>query len=145
LRKTKIYKIKMILIDDREPKEIFEEFNRLGIGCKKERLKVGDIFYDNDIVIERKEIKDFVASIFDKRLFEQVERMQKYKKRIIVIVGNLIELDLERVNVNVVLGTIASLLIKRNVNIVAVDDNKQYCKLIERIVSKWEDIKNGLV
>lgn len=132
--KKKLLKLE---VDDRETKEVFEGFNILQLPYIKTRLDIGDVRLGDEIIIERKEIKDFIASIYDDRLFKQAENMKYFKNKVIIITGNLIEL--EETNLNIVLGAMASLIIKKGINIVAVDDVSQYCKLVERIVVKYKD------
>jgi len=50
-------------------------------------LKIGDYLIASTI-IERKTINDFVSSMLNKRLIQQLKNMQKYKNRILIIEGN---------------------------------------------------------
>jgi len=132
--KKKLLKVE---VDDREPEEIFNEFDKLQFAYLKKRLEVGDVVF-GDLVIERKEIKDYVSSLFDGRLKSQVERMKDFKKKFIIVVGNLIELDRVE-NLNPILANMASIGVRSGVNILAVDDNLQYCKLVKYIIEKYKD------
>jgi DNA excision repair protein ERCC-4 len=69
-----------VVIDDREPlsieKELLEKGNLLVI---RKRLEIGDYIFDNDLIVERKTVKDFCSSIKDGRLFKQVGRLANNK------------------------------------------------------------------
>lgn len=53
-------------------------------------LAVGDFILSPDVVVERKAAPDFVASIFDKRLFGQVAQMKaNYQRSVILIEGDV--------------------------------------------------------
>ncbi|MEM3406167.1 MAG: ERCC4 domain-containing protein [Nitrososphaerota archaeon] len=65
----------MILIDYREKESgIPKLLIKKNIPINFENLKIGD-YIIGDIVIERKTSKDFVASIFDGRIFEQASKI----------------------------------------------------------------------
>jgi DNA excision repair protein ERCC-4 len=84
-----------IIIDIREPDTIKALFKQTILAensdviFEEKLLKVGD-FKCEDIVVERKEVADFVVSLFDGRLFTQLYRMGfYYKKRLLVVIGDL--------------------------------------------------------
>lgn len=69
-----------VVIDDREP--ISVEYELLAKGnllVNRKRLDVGDYFFDNDLIVERKTVPDFCASIKDGRLFKQMSRLANSK------------------------------------------------------------------
>lgn len=60
------------------------------VRVEVKKLEVGDYLCAEDVVVERKSAADFVASIFDKRLFEQVAQMtMNYPTAILVIEGDI--------------------------------------------------------
>jgi ERCC4-type nuclease len=74
-------------------------------------LETGD-FLCGDVVIERKTINDLAASIIDKRLFTQTERMRNnFKYHYVLINGRLqnIEININRHAVLGAVGKVASL------------------------------------
>ncbi|MEM3407381.1 MAG: ERCC4 domain-containing protein [Nitrososphaerota archaeon] len=80
----------MILIDYREKDSgIPRLLMKKNIPISFENLEIGD-YIIGDIVIERKTSKDFIASIFDGRIFEQAGKISSYtNKSILLIEGNL--------------------------------------------------------
>lgn len=85
-----------ILIDDRERGcaaaaglEALPEFS-----CTYARLDVGDYLVDGKLVVERKTLRDFVASIEDGRIFRQAWRMAGSEWRpLLILEGRARELD----------------------------------------------------
>lgn len=67
-----------VIIDDREPITLENEFQKVGnmIICRK-RLVTGDYLLDRGLLVERKTIPDFCHSIKDGRLFKQVKNLKK--------------------------------------------------------------------
>jgi DNA excision repair protein ERCC-4 len=65
-----------VLIDNREPLSIEMELLEKGnLLVKRKRLEIGDYLFDNDLLVERKTVLDFCASIKDGRLFNQLYRL----------------------------------------------------------------------
>src|SRR3989338_929271 len=76
-----------IIIDIREKNSLVaSEIVKLGMEMEFQTLKVGD-YIANDVVIERKTVSDFVGSMINKRLTRQLEELQQYPKKILVIEG----------------------------------------------------------
>lgn len=144
-----------IKLDIREPGEIKE----LSYGiCKYEyevdTLLSGDfaLFYEDKPVVgvERKGAKDFVDSIRDGRIFKQVDLMKDvYEVNFIAISGSIgDELYDTDIPMSVIMGTIASLVTRRGVNILwfDYDDHLVDCifLIFEKIMDgKYDDIEVG--
>lgn len=81
----------MILVDYREERgAVASELIKMNVPLKFERLEVGDYVVGREICLERKSTSDFIASIIDRRLFEQARSMlQAYPKPILVLEGSL--------------------------------------------------------
>jgi len=79
-------KIKMIA-DYRERNcFVASELIHLGFEVEFKELKVGD-YIVKDVVIERKTISDFISSMINKRLSRQLEELQQYKNKLLIIEG----------------------------------------------------------
>lgn len=76
----------MILIDSKEPKRIFDILKKKGLDVKREFLEVGDYVLGDGIIIERKECRDFISSIYDNRLWEQASNLARADKPILCII-----------------------------------------------------------
>lgn len=69
--------ITRVLMDDRERGCAAAESlsSLVGVSAEFTRLKVGDYLVDDRLIVERKSLSDFAASVEDGRLFRQAERM----------------------------------------------------------------------
>lgn len=76
-----------IIIDTREKQSLVASFLSKESDIRFEFLKIGDYLIKN-IIIERKTIQDFINSIFNKRLFQQLIEIKKYPEYIILLEGN---------------------------------------------------------
>jgi len=138
--KTQIPKEK-IIIDYRERNSLVaSELVSFGFQVEFKELKVAD-YIVKDVAIERKTVFDFITSMKNKRLINQLEEIQQYKNRLLVIEGvNEQELYPEKngVNPNAVRGFLLSILLKYNVPIIFTQDYKDTAKFIKVIANKRE-------
>lgn len=66
-----------------------EALEALGVAAEPGRLPVGDYVLSDRVVVERKSGTDLAASIKDRRLFEQVERLRDaYPVVVLVVEGD---------------------------------------------------------
>ncbi len=76
-----------IIVDDRE-NSIAKEISKKDIGLDKKRLDVADFIVSDRTAVERKKAEDFVDSLLDQRLFEQLNELEKnYENPLILIEG----------------------------------------------------------
>ena len=82
----------MLIIDTRESikKKVEKLAVEKGVETKVENLSVGDFLWkDENIIIERKAIGDFVSSIKSGHLFSQLRDMQQYSERYLFVSGSI--------------------------------------------------------
>ncbi len=65
---------------------VYSELVKLGIEVEIKELKVAD-YLVKDVAIERKTISDFISSMINKRLTKQLEELQQYENRLLIIEG----------------------------------------------------------
>lgn len=109
---------KTLIIDNREPQSFIDYANAFfkdkDITVKVEEMGVGDFLYDH-IIIERKEINDFVSSIHDSRLHNQKRKLVKMANMgyhsYLIIMGEYKDIDKQHHNLSktAFAGAIASL------------------------------------
>jgi len=99
----------IILIDNREKdSRIPNILKNKGIPILFENLEIGD-YIIGDIIIERKTSKDFIASVFDGRIFQQANKITSFTNRAILLIEGLLQNELEYVkNKNSIYGTLLS-------------------------------------
>lgn len=81
-----------ILIDDREGRGgLAEALRRRGAsGCEVTRLAIGDAWIGDIYVVERKAVRDFVASLLEGRLARQLDGLIKSpRKALLILEGDL--------------------------------------------------------
>jgi len=90
------------------------------IDLKITSLKIGDYQIGNTI-IERKTTNDFISSMLNKRLMDQLTQMQQYDEKILIIEGKLEDLY-NKINPNAIRGFILSILTNYKINIIFTKD-----------------------
>ena len=122
---SKKIKERRLIIDYREKNSLVpSELLNLGFVLDFKELKVAD-YIVKDVAIERKTVDDFVSSMINKRLFRQLEELQSYKKKLLIIEG-MEERELysenSGVNQRAIKGFLLSILLNYNVPIIFTKD-----------------------
>jgi len=133
----------MIYVDNRERPEVINVGKRVFPDMIVKQLKIGDVESEG-IVIERKEIADFLSSISDGRLKKQALNMQPFPNRFIIIEGDYDRLRAQsrryrRYSNKTIFGMIASLEMKYNIRVLRVNNTQQFWFMVERLIIKMQD------
>lgn len=141
---TKPEKKQKIIIDIREKNSlVISELVHLGLETEFQTLKVAD-YLVNEVAIERKTVSDFISSMISRRLLKQLEEIQQYQNRILIIEG-IDEQELytdseDRIGMhpNAIRGFLLSILLKYKVPIIYTKDYKDTARFISVLSKKTE-------
>ncbi|MGB9724965.1 MAG: ERCC4 domain-containing protein [Nitrososphaeria archaeon] len=116
-----------IIVDHRESKSSIPDLLKsMNINFVFKLLEVGDYIINPETAVERKSMKDFIASLFDGRLFNQIEQLSSsYPNAFIIVEGNFNEVEAYLRNPKAVYCAIASLLINYKIKLVNVLSEKE--------------------
>ncbi len=140
--KKEIPKIK-IDVDYREKQSLVPaQLVKLGIEPDFKELKVAD-FIVGGVAIERKTVSDFISSMINRRLLKQLEELQQYPKKLLLIEGiDRQELYSDEnttgMHANSIRGFLLSIVLKHNVPIIFTKDCADTAKFISVIANKKE-------
>ena len=132
-----------IFVDYREKNSmVASELISLGLEVEFLELKVGD-YLVNNIAIERKTVSDFISSMINKRLNSQIENLQQYENKLLLIEGieeqELYSDNLERgVSSNAIRGFLLSILLKHKIPIIFTKNSEDTAKFINVLARKKE-------
>jgi len=131
-----------IYVDNRERGFLVEELHDLGAKIEMKNLEVGDFILSEDVVVEKKEVNDFVASLLDRRLFTQaVEMKRNFDKPLIILEGKSEDLFASRnVDPNAIRSSIISLTLDYGIPFIFSSSPKETAEYIYRIAFR-EQIK----
>jgi ERCC4-type nuclease len=131
-----------IFVDYREKNSmVASELIHLGFEVEFLELKVGD-YLINNVAIERKTISDFISSMINKHLAKQLDELQQYENKLLLIEGieehELYSDNSEGVNANAVRGFLLSILLKHKIPIIFTKNAEDTAKFIDVLARKKE-------
>jgi len=112
----------LIFVDTREVNSgIVDYFGQYDCDIQKKMLTYGDFLVSDRVCIEKKLVKDFVQSITDKRLFQQLKQMKdNFERPILIIEGE--ESLYGRLQPNVIRGALSAIAIDLAIPIIWTRD-----------------------
>ena len=126
---TNIYK--KIIADIREKESgVVQELVSRGYFVELKSLDVGD-YIVGEWVIERKTVKDFVESISDGRLWDQLEKLSKVEKKILIIEGEENMYLLSNLSPNYIRSIILKILLNYKIPILWSKNYKDTANYLE--------------
>lgn len=141
-----------IYYDNRETRsEVVNNLAEMDCNIVEKTLDIGDFIISDRIGIERKTVDDFLSSMFDGRLFEQLEEMSKcYEKPVLIIEGGESLYSKRDVHPNAIRGALSSIAIDLSVPILWSCSEKDTAFIILRMAKREQDdndrsvsIRNG--
>ena len=133
-----------IVVDEREKKSgIPDLLSGVGINLEIKTLPVGDYIVAPETVVERKTISDLISSVFDGRLFDQCNRLKiNFQFPIILVEGNIDEIEKLIENPFIFYGTISSVAIDFKIPIIFTPNASHTAKLLISMCSR-KDVSSG--
>ena len=135
-----------VIVDDRERK-LKAEFDKMSstITYESKRLDIADIIISSEVAIERKEGSDFVSSIMDNRLFEQIVRLKDSYPTQILILEGLNTKVFERTNMRMssIYGALSVVSYKLGVSVIPTRNIGDTAVVIERIAFREQSGSNN--
>lgn len=147
-KKEVIEKKQKIIVDYREKNSlVISELIHLGLEIEFRELKVAD-YLMNNIAIERKTISDFISSMINGRIRHQLEEIQQYENRLLIIEGieeqELYNDDNEKgVNANAIRGFLLSISLKHKTPIIFTKNEEDTAKFIF-VLSRKKETESSL-
>jgi ERCC4-related helicase len=136
-KKEELEKPLTIYVDYREKSSsLLKELVKQNVDIKLKQLEVGDYLISSQCVIEFKNVKDFVDSIVDGRIFEQLNSLTQYSKPIYLIQGIEDIYSIRNVNSSAIDGALATISTKYRVPIFFSKSEVQSARYILAIAKK---------
>ena len=134
-----------IIVDTRERKLIKllgTKYPNINIEIKQ--LDIADIVISEDVAIERKEGFDFVSSIVDNRLFEQLMRLKETYSTPILVLEGLNDNVFENTGMKItsIYGALSKIAYKLGIAVIPTRNLGDTAIVIERIAYR-EQVKDG--
>lgn len=103
------------------------------------QLDIGDFVLSRDVVVERKTVSDFLASIIDGRLFPQLVSLSSYKSPLIILEGNTEELFSRAIHEHAIIGALTTIATKYRIPVFVTKDPGETAKYLY-VIAKREQL-----
>jgi Fanconi anemia group M protein len=129
-----------IVVDSRESPFVANALIGMGAEVIEKMISPGDYVVSEGFAVERKTFRDFVQSIFKKRLFEQIERLQQaYPRNCLIIEGDF-GYGLTRIrNPLVFWGALAAVTVEWNIPIIFTINEEQTAQFLFSLAKKLQE------
>jgi Fanconi anemia group M protein len=138
-------KILHVIIDNREQKlKAILDKKKDTITYESKQLDIADIVISSEVAIERKEGSDFVSSIMDNRLFEQLIRLKDTYEYPILILERLNDAVFENTGMKIssIYGALSFISYKLGISVIPTRNLEDTAIVIERIAYR-EQVKDS--
>ena len=127
-------KLPVIIMDERERGKIKDEMVKLSCTLQIATLELGDYIISDRIAVERKRGDDFVSSIFDNRLFLQLEKLKQSFIRPFIILESPNRLfDRKFINKNSIAGAMIYMIYRMGIPIIPTKDEKETAEFLLKL------------
>lgn len=120
---------------------VVRHLHEIGIGVVVRPLDIGDFVASDRIVVERKTTADFVDSLLDGRLFDQLRDLQVYPRPVLVIEGESLH-GHRNVSPEALYGALASIAVDYGVSVMQTRDPLETARFIAA-TAKREQKREG--
>ena len=133
-----------IIIDTREKQSLIAaNLIEKKANIDFEQLEIGD-YLIQDTIIERKTFSDFVGSMINKRLFDQLREIKKYPKYFLIIEGFYYDYDKFNVHENAIRGMLLSIAIDYQIPIIYTENEEDTANFLILVAKKYERPKQEM-
>lgn len=129
-----------VVVDLRESQFVIEALRKMEAKVVEKMISPGDYVVGEGFAVERKTFRDFIQSIYKKRLFEQIERLhQAYPRCCLVIEGDT-RYGLTRLhNPQIFWGALAKATADWNISIIFTINEEQTAQFIFSLAKKLQE------
>lgn len=128
----------IIKVDYREKGSfVMKELLNMDVQLDLVSLEIGDYQLSDHVVVEFKNVKDFVDSIIDGRLLSQARDLKKYYQPLIVVEGEEDIYSQRRIHPNAIRGMIAALTINLRIPVLYTKNPRDTASLL-RVIAERE-------
>ncbi len=134
----------VIYVDSREMKsEVVKRLYEMGVAVRVQNLDAGDYVLSERVAVERKTAEDFVNSVINRTLFDQLIRLKKfYLKPVLIIEGNGIY---GRLSPNAVRGVLATIAVDFGIPIIQTANAEETAEMLVTIARREQEGKERAV
>ncbi|MBT4417296.1 DEAD/DEAH box helicase [archaeon] len=111
-----------------------------GVDVKVQNLEVGDFLVSERVGIERKEVRDFVDSLIDKRILHQLKMLKdNFEKPVLIIEGVEDIYSVRKVHANAIRGMLAYIAVGLGIPIVNTKDFRDTVDFLVAVAKREQE------
>ncbi|MCS3923800.1 DEAD/DEAH box helicase [Methanosalsum natronophilum] len=132
-----------IIADQREGRStVLRSLDMMNIELEVKTLEIGDYIISDRCGVERKDTTDFVNSLLNKTLFEQISNLSRaYEKPILIIEGNDL-FTARKIHPSAIHGSLASISFDFNVSVFSTRDAEDTATLLHTLARREQVSSN---
>jgi Fanconi anemia group M protein len=138
-KKTKVESRKIIVDIHEKNSLILANLIELGAETEIKSLEIGD-YLVGDTIIERKTMQDFISSMLNKRLLEQLKNMTQYENRLLIIEGK--NGGKTSINPNAIKGMVLSISLNFKIPIINTENDEETANYLFLLAKQQAKQKN---
>jgi ERCC4-type nuclease len=132
-----------IVIDHREqPGGVARHLHQLGAQLEPRQLEVGDYVLSDRVVVERKSAEDFLQSLIDGRLFDQLKALKSYPRPFVVIEGDGLYNAGRGLSPEAIAGAVASIAVDHGIPILQTRDALETARFLAGVAKREQQRDN---
>jgi Fanconi anemia group M protein len=119
---------------------IIHEFVEMGLSVNMQTLDVGDYQLSNRVAVEYKKVPDFVDSIIDGRLLEQIKALKNsYERPMIMVEGEQDIFSQRKIHPNAIRGMLATITVSYGIPVIQTKTAQETAALMAVIAKREQD------
>ncbi len=131
-----------IVLDHREQAGgVARHLHALGAQLEARQLDVGDFVLSDRVVVERKTATDFIDSLIDGRLFEQLKALKSYPRPFVIVEGDGLY-GVRNLSAEAVAGALAAITVDHGIPVLQTKDPLETARFLAA-VAKREQQREG--
>ena len=130
-----------VFADHREKgNKVINELIDLGVNVNLRQLENADFILSSRVGVELKTVEDFVDSIIDGRLLQQLKKLKEdFERPVVVIEGTNDIYSARNIHPNAIRGMLATIAISYGIPIINSRNNKETASLLQIIAKREQD------
>ncbi|MFO1535154.1 MAG: DEAD/DEAH box helicase [Thermoplasmatota archaeon] len=128
-----------VLFDHREQSgAVVRHLHELGCALEPRQLDVADFILSDRIAVERKTCADFVESLVDGRLFEQLRQLKAYPRPFLVLEGESLH-GHRNLSPEAILGALASVVVDYGIPVLQTRDGLETARFLHAAAKREQE------
>jgi Fanconi anemia group M protein len=131
-----------VIIDHRETSGgVARHLHSFGAQLEPKQLEIGDFILSDRVAVERKTSADFVDSLVDGRLFDQLKQLKAYPRPFLLIEGESLY-GHRNVSAEAILGAVAAVCIDLGIPVLQTKDALDTARFIVAVAKREQQREN---